>query len=129
MKRHVISLLVIAAIATACGGRAANDEDTAQGTQTAASNAPTNACALLPASEVTAVIGETVRDSLALNMTGADGRVTLSQCNYATASSPAAASLMVRQSTAGECVDAGARRAARSVQDVGRHSRGCAGPR
>jgi hypothetical protein len=52
-----------------------------------------------------------VRDSLALSMTGAGDEVTLSQCNYATASNPAAASVMLRRSGEGET-------AARGLQSI-----------
>lgn len=92
----------------ACGGgEEANDTTSASGgaaAATAATAATQNACTLLPASEVTAVIGESARDSLALSMPGAGGEVSLSQCNYATVSNPAAVSLMLRRSAAAETV-------------------------
>jgi len=58
---------------------------------------PADACALLPAAVVQEVVGVPVRDSLALSMAGADGSVTLSQCNYATADNPAALAVMLRR--------------------------------
>lgn len=103
-----------AGLAAACAGGGTERSDTsavAPGSTASTANAPRDACALLPAREVTAVIGESVRDSLALSMTGAGDEVTLSQCNYATASNPAAASVMLRRSGEGET-------AARGLQSI-----------
>jgi hypothetical protein len=93
-------LVVVAVLVTGCGGESAKSDDSAQAP--AAPTAPEHACALLPAAEVTAVLGESVRDSLALRVPDGSGAVTLSQCNYATASNAAAVSLMLRRSSAGE---------------------------
>jgi hypothetical protein len=71
-----------------------------------------DACSVLPATEVTAVIGEPARDSLALAMPSTGEALTLSQCNYSTATNAAAASLMLRKAASGETPDgmtAGAR--------------------
>ena len=86
----------------ACGGESADVGDTAatSASTVSATSGPANACALLPASDVTAVLGEPVRDSVALLMT--EGDRILSQCNYASASTPVAASLMIRRSAPGE---------------------------
>lgn len=84
----------------ACGGsgdKMSNDSATVAPGAEAVVATPGDACALLPAVEVEQVIGVSVRDSLALSMTGADGSVTLSQCNYATADNPAALAVMLRR--------------------------------
>lgn len=102
----------------ACGGEA-DQPETAATPRTATTAATQDACALLPASEVTAVIGETVRDSLAMRMAGGDGAVQLSQCNYATASNPAAVSLMLRRSAAGDTGQAALQSIRESIAQVG----------
>lgn len=97
---------LVAGSGAACGGgeEASDTASATSGATTAATAATQNACTLLPASEVTAVIGESARDSLALSMPGAGGEISLSQCNYATVSNPAAVSFMLRRSAAAETV-------------------------
>src|SRR5690606_26143000 len=95
--RHATALLVLAA---ACGGEAPRPP--ADGAEPSQPSQPSNACTLLPAAAVAAIIGQPVRESLALSMPGPGGAVTLSQCNFATATNPAAVSLMLRQGQEGE---------------------------
>ena len=98
-----ITMLALS-VAMACAGESADSSDTAAVQTSTAAPSVTNACTLVPATEVSAVIGETVRDSLALNLTDASGAVSLSQCNYASATNAAAASLMLRKSAVSENV-------------------------
>jgi hypothetical protein len=102
MARTGVVMLSAAGLVMGCGGEPAESTDTAAAQVGATASEFTNACTLLPATEVTAVLGETVRDSLALSMPDASGAVSLSQCNYATASNPAAVSLMLRRSPPGD---------------------------
>jgi hypothetical protein len=121
-----LSISMLALVAS-CGGESANVGDTSAVTaaQPTAKAAPANACALLPGAEVGGIIERAVRDSLAMQMDGGAGGVTLSQCNYATAQNPATASLMLRRSAPGETVAQGSKTAREtltqsgtSVQDV-----------
>lgn len=93
--------LCVSAVLLACGGESgvqkSNDSASVTRATDAVAASPAHACALLSAAEVQQVIGAPVRDSLALSMTGADGSVTLSQCNYATADNPAALAVMLRR--------------------------------
>lgn len=103
--RHFSALLVLAA---ACGGEAPRPpaEDAAPGAAPVPAAQSRDACAILPAAQVAAIVGQQVRDSLALSMTGPGGAVTLSQCNYATEANPAVASLMVRRGQEGQAAAA-----------------------
>jgi hypothetical protein len=112
-------MVVAVGMVIGCGGESAKSDDSTQANASAMSSGPEHACALLPAAEVTAVIGEPVRDSLALSMPDASGAVTLSQCNYATASNAAAASLMLRRSPAGEISTQALRSARETIEQAG----------
>lgn len=109
-------LLLLSLLTTACGGGqqdAVADSQT-PGTATSTMTGPSNACKILPASVVQEVVGVAVRDSLALSMTGPDGIVTMSQCNYALENNPAALSFMIRRSAPGETAE----RASQALRDV-----------
>jgi hypothetical protein len=93
-SRHFSALLVLAA---ACGGEAPRPPADGAAPPAATAATPHDACAILPAAEVSAVIGQEVRDSLALSMPATQGSADLSQCNYATGTNPAAVSLMLRR--------------------------------
>lgn len=97
----VAQALGVSVLLLACGGesgdKTASDSATLEGGTDAVVASTADACALLPAAEVQEVVGVPVRDSLALSMTDADGSVTLSQCNYATADNAAAVSVMLRR--------------------------------
>ncbi len=95
--RHSAALLLLA---VACGGEAPRPP--ADGNQPPQPPQSSDACAILPADQVTAIVGQPVRDSLALSMPGGDGAAALSQCNYATEANPAAVSLMVRRGAEGQ---------------------------
>jgi hypothetical protein len=75
----------------------------------ALASVPADACEVLPGSDVQSVLGEPVRDSLALKMPDTEGPATLSQCNYATADNPAAVSLLLRRNAPGESVETASR--------------------
>jgi hypothetical protein len=115
------AMTLAVALVMGCGGDAAvSDSATAANVGApAATTASLNACTLLPASEITAILGETVRDSLALNMADASGAVSLSQCNYATTSNPAAVSLMLRRSAAGEISTGSLQSIRESIEQAG----------
>lgn len=99
---HGSTLIGAALVLAACGGNAPEDGRAAEAlTQTTTAAEPRDACALLPGSEVAAVIGRAARDSLAMQMEDEAGTVALSQCNYATERSPAEFSLMLRRETGG----------------------------
>lgn len=96
----VAQALCVSVLLLACGGESsetASDSATLERGTDAVVASTADACALLSAAEVQEVVGVPVRDSLALSMTDADGRVTLSQCNYATADNAAAVSVMLRR--------------------------------
>ena len=99
-------IVALALLAAACGGEAPRPPayGATQDAASAAAPVASDACTLLPAAEVSAVVGQEVRDSLALSMPGPGGAVTLSQCNYATPTNPAAVSLMVRRGAEGQGV-------------------------
>jgi hypothetical protein len=104
MRLDYIPLAMASVFSLACGGArdgAATDTSGAATTANAAA-APRDACALLPASDLEAVVGQPVRDSLALSMTGPDGAVTMSQCNYSTSAQPALVSVMLRKGAPAE---------------------------
>ena len=105
-------------VAMACAGESADSSDTAAVQTSTAAPSVTNACTLVPATEVSAVIGETVRDSLALNLTDASGAVSLSQCNYASATNAAAASLMLRKSAVSENVAGALQSGTRAAREL-----------
>ena len=114
--RHATALLVLA---TACGGEAPRPPADGATPPATTAAAPRDACAILPAAEVSAIIGQPVRDSLALSMPGPGGAVTLSQCNYATATNPAAVSLMLRQGQEGQGVESASQGARQSLVESG----------
>jgi hypothetical protein len=102
-----------AAMLACGGGEPANQTDTGTpAPSSATTTGPADACELLPAAEASAVLGETVRDSVAMLRT--EGDRILSQCNYASASSPVVASLMIRRSAPGETVE----QASKGVREV-----------
>jgi len=110
--------VIACALIAACGGEPPA-EDTgaaAESPQTANASAavPTDACAALTIDEVAEIVGAPVRDSLALQMSDAEGRTALSQCNYATTADPAVVSLMLRAPAPGGTVE----RAAESVRET-----------
>lgn len=119
--RRALLLIWNATLLAACGGEPAQQTDTTAtaATPAATSSAPASACALLPATDVTAVIGETVRDSVAMQMTGEPGAPSLSQCHYASASNPVAASLMLRRSATGETVAQGSQSVRETMKQSG----------
>ena len=104
-------LLLLPVLLTACGGESAPESADAPGVGDASapvaatSEGPSDACALLPAEQVEAVLGQAVRDSLAMSMGGEAGLAALSQCNYATEANPALVSLLLRRMTPEESVD------------------------
>ncbi len=103
----------------ACGGGESSETDTAatSASPTVSAAGPSDACELLPAADASTVFGETVRDSVALLMN--DGDRILSQCNYASASSPVVGSLMIRRSAPGETVEQGSKGAREAMTQSG----------
>ena len=106
----------------ACGSEAADDMEydaVPMGDASAVTAVAPDACTVLPAAEVTAVIGEEARDSLALSMPATGESLTMSQCNYATATNVAAVSLMLRKVAPGETPDAMTASARQSITESG----------
>jgi hypothetical protein len=118
---HRAGLVLAAAGLLACGGETANSGDTTAtaATPSVSATAPANACELLPASEVTTILGETVRDSVALALPGGGAATTLSQCNYASATNAAAVSLMLRRNAPGETATQGMKGARETMAQSG----------
>jgi len=102
-RRSLLPALCTLLLAAACDPGARDDAAPpaagAPPAEAAAPDAPLHACALLPPSEVEAVLGAPARDSLALDMPAEGGGLT--QCNYAVGDDPAAVSLMLRVSPEG----------------------------
>jgi hypothetical protein len=104
----------------ACGGEQADTAvDDAAAVAAESTEPPRDACALLTAADVTAVLGEQARDSLALDMPGGGAPATLSQCNYAVGTNVAAASLLLRRPAEGEDPQAASEGARQSLTEAG----------
>lgn len=104
---------------TACGNEPAdNAADEAAGTAASATGTA-DACVLLPNTVVQEVLGEAVSGNLALAVPGTGGALALSQCNYATATNPVAASLMLRRSTGGETAAAASTSVRQTLSESG----------
>ncbi len=97
-----------------CGGEPADtssaetpaaqtDAGTPAASAAAASSA--DACTVLPATAVSAVLGQTVTDSLALAMPPG-GPIAMSACNYATADDPARVTFLLHRGSPGQAADA-----------------------
>jgi hypothetical protein len=114
---RLIALLVVLT-AAACGGDAPEPaEEPAPTDQPPA--IPQDACALLPAERVQEVLGEAVTPTLAMRVPVGDGPAMLSQCNYQTATNPAAASITLRRSTEGETVAGALDAIRRTLEEAG----------
>lgn len=115
-----IPLLAAASFLLACGGEGDVAPGAAAGTRAdemtqaldavapaVASGGPAaDACTLLPAANVEAIVGAPVTDSLALAMPPGGSPLTLSQCNYASGGNPALVSLMLRRGSEGQSAQA-----------------------
>jgi hypothetical protein len=102
-----------------CSGETGRQGDTVAAPPTVSAAAPLSACELLPASEVTAVVGETVRDSVAMQIPGGSGTTSLSQCNYASATNPVVASVLLRRAAPGETAAQGTAGARETLKQSG----------
>ena len=115
-----IGIFSVGAVA-ACGSESANtgDSTAAAAAIATATGATRSACEVLSASEVTGIIGQPVRDSLALDIAGGAGEPTVSQCHYATAANPVEAALMVRRRATGESVAQGSQSVRETLTGTG----------
>lgn len=104
-------LLAVTLLLAGCGGEPADtpatqlpepQTDAGGAAPSIATMASADACELLSAAEVGAVLGESVTDSLALAMPDDGSPVTLSQCNYATTQNAAVVSLLLRRGSEGQ---------------------------
>ena len=115
MRRNAPGWLLAGTLLLAgCGGEPADSssaETSASQTDAGAPAAATpgassaDACAVLPAANVGAVLGQTLTDSLALAMPPG-GPIAMSQCNYATADDPALVSFLLHRGSPGQAAEA-----------------------
>lgn len=123
----VLSACLLSVLVNGCGDGGDRQANIPTPRAEVSATGPRNACALLPPEEVQAVIGEPVRDSLALDMPGGGAPAELSHCNYATADNPSSVSLLLRRNLEGTTAEASSQRIRDGLTEMGATSQDVSG--